>query len=263
MLAHHVTFRLRADRWIARTPKELRLLSTSLVALGGEGLLAFRVVDTHLHAIVEHDRAASGRFAWRVENSLRRSLRLAAPFDPARHRPIESFGHLRSALAYLFNQTAHHRAAFDPEHEGSSLPDTLGLRVLCPDFAARITAALPRADLTSFRRFLQVPPDLVYRRDLPEDAHPVEVLRAAEAALGVIATGRDPAAVQARRAVIALLPSHTALAESLGLHRRSVQRAHPPRPPVLLATLRQLHLRRALETRRATDEPSAVARDES
>lgn len=249
MLAHHVTFRLQADHWIARTPQELRILSRAVLAHGGAALLAFRVVDTHLHTVVEYDRAASGRFAWSLENSLRRALRLGSPFDPARYRPIASFGHLRSALTYVFNQTAHHGAAFDPEHEGSSLPDTLGLRVLATQLQARITAALPRVHPVFFRRHLQAPPDLFDRRELPDDTHPTELLRAAEAALGVIATGRNPAAIQARRAVVALLPDHPALRDSLGLHRRSLQRATPPPPAVLLATIRQLHLRRFLQAR--------------
>ena len=88
-IAWHVTMRLRVDRLIARMACEYRLASRIILKLGGRcGLLAHRVVDTHIHALVGPSREQAGRFALHVESSLQQSLGFGQPFEPARFTPI-------------------------------------------------------------------------------------------------------------------------------------------------------------------------------
>lgn len=145
-LGHHLTVRLVEDDWIARDLAARRALTRTLYACGEHrGLLAFRVADNHLHILLECSRETAGAFARVALPALRRVLELDMPFECARIRPMTSSRHLRNAFAYVFEQGRRHGSIYDPAHDGSSLPDLMGLR--CLDVAhtvMRVRSALPR-----------------------------------------------------------------------------------------------------------------------
>jgi WD40 repeat protein/Tfp pilus assembly protein PilF len=178
--------RLLDDRVIARTPAELRLASRILLEQGrARRLLAFCMVDTHVHAVLACSRAEAGCFARTAEGSLRKRLHLP-PFERARIRPVVEQSHLRAAVLYVLRQAHRHGSSLDPAHEGSSLPDLLGFRVLDSELPARLRAYLPRL------RVEDIAPGLVQK--LGALSPSLELLAdAAAAAIGVASLmGRQP-----------------------------------------------------------------------
>ncbi len=144
-LAYHVTMRLADDRVLAPSDLERRRAARVLLRIGRDfDLLAFRLADTHLHALVRCSAEASGRFCQRVACALLRRLALPAPFERGRRRPIADQRHLYRAFFYVLSQDTRHGLVLDPFHDASSLPDLLGLRFFDATIAARVRAFLPR-----------------------------------------------------------------------------------------------------------------------
>jgi hypothetical protein len=157
-IAHHVTARLVADRSIAVSPLDLRLASEIIFRYGERrGLIAHRFADTHLHAILTGDRRAAGVFVRCAESELRKQLRISVAFEGARIRPIETVRHLSYGVRYAFTQETHHGTSFDPAHDGSSLPELLGMRVRSSGIAVRFRAALPRIQRAMLIEWLGFP----------------------------------------------------------------------------------------------------------
>lgn len=102
--------------------------------------------DNHLHAALATDRATAGAFALYVETTLRWQLRLGAPFERARIRPLGDQKHAYDTFHYVHRQDARHGLGLDAAREGTSLPDLLGLRALETSLAARVRSHLPRVD---------------------------------------------------------------------------------------------------------------------
>jgi hypothetical protein len=233
--------RLVDDRVIARTPAELRLASRILLEQGGAScLLSFCVVDTHVHAVPACSRAEAGCFARRAEGSLRKRLRLP-PFERARFRPIVEQSHLRAAVLYVLRQAHRHGSLLDPAHEGSSLPDLLGFRVLDTELPARLRAYLPRL------RADDVAPGLVSK--LMTLTPSLDLLaEAAAAAIGVASlAGRQPVVVAARRAAVhavGAVADPKRIAGLLQVEARVVRRLLREQPDARLVTAigRQLRL---------------------
>ena len=76
-LAYHVTMRLADDRVLAPSDLERRRAARVLLRIGRDfDLLAFRLADTHLHALVRCSAEASGRFCQRVACALLEGGRL-------------------------------------------------------------------------------------------------------------------------------------------------------------------------------------------
>ena len=249
-LAHHITMRLAFDRAIARTPAELRLAARVVLQHGRtRSLLGFRVADTHLHAVVAGSRELAGSFAQLAETSLRKRLRLPVPFERARIRAIESQRHLQNTLRYVFRQEEHHGTAFDLAHDGSSLPELLGLRQLDRSIAERVQRQLPRLTRSTLLDWLGAG-DLEHA---PSDPH--VYWEATAAALGLssfVGTSRTHQAAR-RAAAHLLVPSCGAatVAEVLGISQRSLRRyrGQPVEPALLRAIDQQARLRSALGQR--------------
>lgn len=107
--------------------------------------MCHRLMDTHAHALLNCDRSEAGQFALYAETGLRAALRLDAAFEPARFWPIRDPRHLKHSVRYFFRQEEHHGTAFDPWHEGSSLPDLLGMREIGGETSsALLHSLLPR-----------------------------------------------------------------------------------------------------------------------
>ena len=249
-IAHHVTMRLVSDSGIARTPEALRLASRIVFQHGDPlGLFAFRFADTHAHALIESSRAEAGRFAWMTETALHKRMRLRVPFERCRIRPIESERHLFHSLRYVFRQEDHHGTAFDLAHDGSSLPDLLGMRMLGANVNARVRRRLTRLTRETLLEWLQA-------ADLDAvDCNLALLEESAAAAWGVSdLRGATAAHHFARRTAVHLfdrLSSGEKIAKLLPLPRRSVARyrAEIVAPAELRAGELQLRMRSLLKAR--------------
>lgn len=246
VIAYHITMRLSDDHGIARTPETLRLAARIIYRHGVPiGLFAFRIADTHLHVIVMMSRDAAGRFARNVQSALKQSLGLPVPFERARIRPIRNERHLQSALSYLFRQEQHHGTSFDPAHEGSSLPELLGMRHLDGGIVAeRVRRALPRLDRRRMLEWLGI-------SDLETSDVDAAILpEAAAAAFGLSSlhgVTRQHAAARHATAWLATTMTPPALTKLLRTSGRTLRRlrATPLDPSVKRAVTLQWRLRSA------------------
>lgn len=158
VLGYHVMMRLCFDTGIARKGAVLRRASSIVIDHGRDrGLAAHRFADTHLHTLVMSSRVDAGKFALYAEAGLRKRLRIRVPFERCRIRPIGSERYLGNVVRYFFKQEDHHGTAFDLAHDGSSLPDLIGLRVGNPWLAERVREAVPRLRLSSLTELLNAP----------------------------------------------------------------------------------------------------------
>lgn len=217
--AHHVTMRLESSQVIAGTVGARRCVARVFHEEGeARGLLAFRLADTHAHALVLGTRRDAGMLARYVELRLRWHLRLRSRFEPARFVPIETQRHLERAFLYLLRQEQHHGIDLDPMHEASSAPDFVGLRVIGPGLVRRTHEALPRV-----RR-----EDVLSAMSLERCEPTFDRLADAAAAACALAdlTGRCDRTSTALTAAVHAAPELKSadLAARLGVTRRSVNR---------------------------------------
>jgi len=227
--------RLATSQVIAPTTAHQRAAARVLHKEGAaSGLVAFRVADTHAHALLLASRDEAGRFAQRAEVGMRWHLDLRAPFEPARIRPIDHQRHLERSLHYVLRQEDHHGTHLDPRHEASSAPDLLAMRVVAPHLRRRVLATLPRLPIE------ELPALLHLERTAPDLAR-LAASAAATLALSSLEERRSPATAAARAAAVHAAPdlSTPELAERLHLSRRSVDRLRlRPVPPSLLEAVR-------------------------
>jgi hypothetical protein len=256
VLASHIMLRLADDRVVLPDTAARRVAAAAILDIGRHyGLLAFRAADTHIHMLAACDRRAAGKLAHAVEVALRLRLRLAVPFAPARIKVVADQHHLHNAFGYVLRQAERHDLPIDPFHEASSLPDLVGLRVVAPDLAFRVSAMLPR----SRPRQLAIELGLVPCEDaapfIPgvDDLDQLSDSAAAAAAMPAL-VGRRGRAQAVRRAAVALAeesavgrrgPSALDLAARLGCSARTVTalRSQPLDQTVLRAVRGQLRLR--------------------
>lgn len=248
---YHVTMRLSDDRGIARSTPQLRQASRVFLRHGeSRGLVAFRIADTHAHALVVGAREGAGQFARFVEAGLRKCLRIPVPFERSRIRAIDNERHLANTLRYIFKQEDHHGTAFDLAHDGSSLPDLLELRLLAPWLSARVRQLLPRLKRAVIVEWLQAPSFETAAADFDRlgDA------AAAVWALGDL-RGRTDMHHRARRAAVHVCDrlggSTTDIAGQLKIPERSMfrYRSESVPPAELRAVELQLRLRSLLQQR--------------
>ena len=243
-IAQHIVLRLADSRVVAPSSAARRLVARVVLEQGrGDGLLAFGLADTHQHLLVACSREAAGQLARRVEISLVRRLGLEVGFAPAHVEPVVDGRHLGRAFPYVLKQCAHHGLEWDPLHEGSNLPDLLGLRLLGAYSAANVRRPLPRVGRS----------DLVACLGLetlePADGPPDQIFTAALAATALPdLSSKTGASVDARRAVVQLAGSRLRareLGSLLGVSDRAVhhlRRRRPADPRLLQAMRLQLGL---------------------
>jgi hypothetical protein len=143
--AWHCTTRLANDAVLAPHASDRRGVVRAILKHGPPaGLIAYCVVDTHLHALFVGKRVAVGEAMRRIELSCHRRLNLEHRFDGARILPVRDQRHLRNVVPYILNQLARHEVLTDPLQEGSALHDLLGLRVPGAHLAGALQAEQPR-----------------------------------------------------------------------------------------------------------------------
>ncbi len=243
--------RLADDRPIAASVSARRRASRALTRVTASfGLLAFAVADTHLHLLLATNRVPAGECARRVEISLQQQLVLGARFQAARVHPVKGPWHLQQSFLYVLRQLERHGIGIDPTHDGTSLPDLLGMRLLGRESARLASSLLPRLDVAGLSGLLAAPVDT-------ECEGRVEVLPDAAAAAFALPrlTGRCPDVVRARRAAVRVARGAPAkqLSELLGMSVSSVRdaRAEPIDAAAVRAVLLQWRLRTRLAERDA------------
>jgi hypothetical protein len=224
-IGYHIILRLLDNRVIATDEASRRTLARVVLRIAQPlGLIAFRLVDTHLHLEVLCDRDQAGELARQLESALWQRLKLPVTFDRPRIKPIAGQRHLSSLFFYIYRQDEHHGYDDDPFWEASNLPDLLGLRVLGAESAARVCRVLPRVRRDELRPLLgNLPAE-------PPAELPLAVLpEAAAAAFGLSdLRGRSAEVVDARRAAAHAARSRAPLrdvANALSWSIRSIKRA--------------------------------------
>lgn len=156
-LGHHLVFRLQDDRVFAPSRALRRRYAHIFARLGRDfPLLAWRVVDTHLHVL--------GLLSADAVDELARRLRIhvawihpGVPLLLSRRIPVQNQWHLAEAFTYVLRQDDHHGVGSDPLQEGSAVVDLLGLRVVGSTLAARVREHLPRVRREHLLLHLGVP----------------------------------------------------------------------------------------------------------
>lgn len=245
-LAQHLVLRLRDNRVIVPTVADRRYLARAIFERAREyALLAFRAADTHIHLAAACSRLAAGQLARRIEISSTRTLRLAVGFAPAHIEPMRTQRHLRNTFFYILRQHQHHGIDTDPFHEGSNLPDLLGLRRIGVYSAENVRALLPRVRRADLLEVLGVA-----TLDRPAELT-LERLAAATAAAAALPdlSGCAAETNAARRAAIALAGrtfSSIQLSRALCTSRSTVNRMrHQPPCDQLVQAIRLQHRLRA------------------
>jgi hypothetical protein len=272
-IGFHVMMRIRDRRVVVGDERSRRVASRVLLGQGEHrGLIAHGAADNHLHSALLTHRDAAGRFAHDAETSLRQQLGLAAHFEPALIKPIESQAHLVSLFWYVHRQEEHHGTDLDRAHDGSSLPDIIGGRVvlatcgprcvrrIAPAIGARVARALPRVRGRELLALLGGPELLTFPVTVDDLA------AAAAAAVGAPDLEGDGAIRSAALCAAVHAVSHPAggelirmtsraLSDALGVTMRSVQR-YREREPVrgtVQAVAFQWRLRSFLRDRAASE----------
>lgn len=240
-LGWHIIMRLRQDRRVATTREQMRTAAATMLRIGRGTLLAFSLVDTHVHALVVSSRAAAGMFTRHVESALKQRLRLPVRFARATFREVESPWHLLNAFQYILRQDEHHGVDLGAALDGTSLQDWLACRLIDEGLPARVGLRLPRLRRSELAPWSAAPPPR-----LTDGDHLFE---------GAAATVAEPhlstqhaSAREVRIAAVHLglqVLDPVDVADCLQLSLRSVQRLRklPPEPRFEHAILRQVQLR--------------------
>ena len=242
-IGYHITLRLKDDRVIAASAAERRVAACVMIRQGRErGLLACAVVDTNAHAIVLCSRAEAGAYAGRTATSLSAALRLDVAFEVARITPIRDQRQLANTFdCVLLQQDDHGSLATSDFHDGTNLPDLVGLRVNGAYSRALLRDYLPRV---SERALLER-----FRVDWSQevDFDPALLIEATLAATGRGSLqGRKKETLVARRAaagVARLRMNAPELAKLFGIDVRTAFRLRSAKYDKELARAIELQLR--------------------
>lgn len=229
-LAQHIVIRPTDNRPLFNDIAARRRFTETIVTVGKSfQIAAWGAGDNHGHTLDMEDRPTAGELARRIELSLTRALGLEVGFQTASITPIRDQSHLYSTLPYVIRQHERHGLTCDPFHEGSSLPDAMGMRLLAPDLPKLLARVAPRLDLTGMLGPLGPVP-------APDDAEAYAI--AAAAVIGrADLRGRSPDVRLARRAVVEL--AHEApskgLRKAMSCSPRAIGRLRdmPPAPQPL------------------------------
>jgi len=189
-------------------------------------------------------RANAGEFARRVEISLQYHLDLHTGFAEAHLRDVRDQHHLQRAFHYILEQRERHNLPLDPFHDGSSLPNLVGLRFGLGDLKGRVRDRIPRLDLGGLgdRYGVANPRDTHFRlEDLPASVQ--------SATLSTMDENPRTTLIKAAAAqALGTQFSREEVCEALKISARQVSRLRqrPVPAPLVTALRNQLSLRAAI-----------------
>lgn len=252
-IGHHIIMNLWDKRVIARSDPARRTVSRCVHTVAREHeLLAYGLVDNHLHALNAEDWDRCGKLARKIEVSIKLSLKLPVGFAPVYRKPIIEQDHLYNTFYYDLRQQDRHGVTIDPLHEASNLPDLLGLRLFGSYTKEKQQAHAPRVKTADLYEILGVS-GLNPNADVPC----ADLAEAAAAAACLPKLGsRMREAVDAKAAAIQAAAGRlddAHLAQQLGLKPRRIGelRERWPVDPELVQAIRlQLVLRHIKQANR-------------
>lgn len=226
-----------------------------LVGHAAPWLVAFGVVDDHLHVVVVCSRERAGKLSRAIVLGLRPISGLG--FEPSYIKQVESRAHLLRLVGYCIEQPQKHGLAEAPAlWSGSCFSDIVGARAIA-GLRLRIPEVLPRyRSADAWRAAGQVPGSITRASDEQIRAAGLSSLRKAAS----FATGAPPEldrrtmpVTRARGAVVQL--AHCAgfrsgdLAEILDISSEAVRKLgrRPPDEATLTATRLRLAIQLRLE----------------
>jgi hypothetical protein len=242
-IGYHVILRLKDERVIAATQADRRAAACIMIRQGRErGLLACAVVDAQAHAIVLCSRAEAGAYAGRTATSLSAALRLDVAFDAARIAPIRDQRQLANTFdCVLLQQDEHGSLSNSDFHDGTNLPDLIGMRVNGAYSRALLRDYLPRVSERALLERFRVD----WSREV--DFDPALLIEATLAATGGRSLkGRKKETLVARRAaagVARLRMEAPELAQLFGIDVRTAFRLRSAKYDHELARAIELQLR--------------------
>lgn len=244
VIAGHAVCQLANRQVIALGPKQLRSVAVGVLTVGRPfEMLAFKLADNHLHALVMGEEGEATEFGRRVEISLQRRLRPGVRFAHVHVTAVETHSHLTRTFRYIFRQESHHGTSVDPLFEASNLPDLLGMRTIGQWTAPHVKVRLPRVTREELLSFLPVrlggAPNLAL---LPDSA---------AAAAGLPHLGwRSCAGLEARVAAVRVADDWMGPRQAprlVGMTSRACRRLreHQPSTKMVRAVIAQLQLQSA------------------
>lgn len=155
MQAWHLTYASRSRASLFPDESLRHRAIHAIARAGGNELVAFCLVDDHIHLVVLASQARVGHLSRTVLLSL--APIAGAPLDPAHRRMVDGRSHLEWLMRYCLMQPAKHDIGVHPAlWSGSFFLDLAGAR-LVPGIRLRIPDALPRFRLGTAFSYLGLP----------------------------------------------------------------------------------------------------------
>lgn len=255
----HLTIASRDRDHLWADERELLRLVQHLTQLGGPSLVAFCIVDDHLHSFHVGPRRRVGAVASGMSQTI------ATATEPAFIKEVRGRSYRNWLLRYILTQVLKHRLPGPPAlWSGSSFLDLVGARLLPGFDRTVVTHVLPRTRVDFIFQELGLTAEPILPGDELCDTTVHELTMAAMATLGVNSamSGKAAQLVAARRLAAWAARAHglsaTELARYLDLDPSSVRRLARSRPPA--SHVDALRTRLALERRLITPQVSEAQR---
>ncbi len=267
----HLTFATKGRQVPFPDETRRRLAIHQLVAVAGDELVLFCLVDDHFHVVVLCTRRRAGIIA----RALARTLApiAVAPLRLGDNRPVETRSHVTWLVRYLLEQVLHHKiqGTHPALWTGSCFQDLVGARVI-GGCRLRLWDVLPRLPLSTVCRYVQLSPDEIAPIG-DQRLRAAGVARLAAAASAALAVppdlrGKEPAVMLGKRAVSQLSRAagipRTEVAWALGVTVRTVTRLFDPlvEPAVMRAVRIRLTLEDVVRSRHQHTDARHVDTDE-
>ncbi len=237
-LGYHTRFHLQDNRAILKDADQRREAARIVLEQGrAYDLLVFSFPDTHGHLLPRCDARRANRLNQRIESSLKQRLNLPVSFVSYPPEPIRTQSQLYNTVRYILTQHRRHDLRLAQFIEATNIPDLVSMRLVGDYTRVNLVQAIPRLRRDKILRWA----DLTDLRQLDD---PVSALGAATRAATALSTltGKSPAVLEAKRAVLKIIGSRLRgvdTAALLGISLRSVfALKHRPVNTALVETIR-------------------------
>ncbi len=171
-------------------PDEARMRAgvRAVVRVTAEELVAFNLVDSHIHLVLHGTRERVGRLMQAAGLAL--CVPACARLSAARIKPVNGRGHMEKLIGYVLAQDWHHGTYRHPAlASGSFFQDLVGARVM-DGFRLRLVNVLPRYRVRQAFQSVSLPPEPLEPAD-DERIRQVGPARLVEAAAAACCVGSE------------------------------------------------------------------------